>query len=181
MVEVINMNKHPLAPQLFSNKSIVPDYYKEHAPLHYTADEIDDVFLPLFKENTYAGKQHIISLLKATSIFLHASTLWPEFKNARDSIYTYAKIHKILNDIGIALNEAVKKKLELAQKNGLAKENKLEQVFAETINYCLECIDYKLKELSTAKDTIFLVYEAQDNELKKVFPSSTQSFLFKHS
>ena len=175
------MNRHPLAPQLFSNKSIVPDYYKEHAPLHYTADEIDNVFLPLFKENTYSGKQHIIFLLKATSTFLHSSTLWPEFKNARDSIYTDAKIQKILNDIGFALNEAVKKKLELAQKNGIVKESKLEQVFSETINYCLECIEYRLKELSTAKDKIFLVYEAQDNELKKVFTSSTQSFLFRHT
>lgn len=48
----------------------------------------------------------------------------------------------------------------------MVNENKLEQVFAETINYCLECIDFRLKKLSTAKDKIFLVYEAQDNELK---------------
>lgn len=168
------MNRNPLNTQYSLSNSTIPDYFIEDDFLTYSVDEVEQRFLPLYDEVSHPSKRLIISLLKATSSFLRKSTLDSIFKPIRDKNNTEEMAKKILNDIALAINIGIKEREQLRHKNGIISDSKIAAVLSHGIDYCMKCVIKRMNELNSHKDKIYLVYETQENDLKKLINCSIQ-------
>ena len=168
------MNQQPLNPKYTLGNSPLPNYFKEYNLLSYTVSEVEDRFLLLYDEVNIAAKKPIVLLLKATSSFLNSSTLDATFRPSREKNFTDVMIKKVLDDIGSAFIEAIKTQEQLKLKNGIINESRVAYVLSDTINYCMTCVFKRVKELSNHNDRIYLMYESQQNNLKKIISTAIQ-------
>ncbi len=168
------MNRNPLKTQYSLGNSTIPDYFTEDDFLSYSVSEVEDRFLTSYDEVSHPSKRLIISLLKATSSFLRKSSLDSIFKPVRDKNNTDEIIRKTLNDIALAVNNAIKEREQFSNKNGIINDSKIAVVLSHAINYCMTCVIKRMNELNSHKDRIYQVYESQENDLKKVILSAVQ-------
>ncbi len=166
------MNRNPLNTQYSLGNSTIPDYFKEDDFLTHSVSEVEDRFLPAYDEISHPSKRIIISLLKATSSFLRKSTLDSTFKPVRDKNNTEEMTRKIIDDIAVVIINAIKENEQLKHKNGMVNDSKIAVVLSHAINYCVTCVVKRMNELHNHNDKIFMVYEAQENDLKKLIAPS---------
>lgn len=173
------MNQQPLNPKYSLGNSTIPNYFKEYNLLSYTVSEVEDRFLQLYDEVNIPAKKPVVVLLKATSSFLNSSTLDSTFRPSREKNFTDVMIKKILDDIGLAFIEAIKTQEQFKQKNGVINESKVAYVLSDAIQYCMACVFKRLKELSNYNDRIYLMYQSQQNNLKKIILSPIEHPTFR--
>ncbi len=172
---VLDMNNDPLNKPAYSlNNQVVHNYFIERKPSFYEESEISYVYLTLFNEGIYPGKKPIMALLRATNSFLHRTSLRVEFKEIHNERLSNNELKKIIDDMGNALNEAIKKRDELKHKNGLVKLSQVAVVLNDAINYCMTCVVYRLQDLDKNQDKFYKIFNESDNELKRVIPSAIQ-------
>lgn len=172
---VLDMNNDPLNKPAYSlNNQVVHNYFIERKPSFYEESEISYVYLTLFNEGIYPGKKPIMALLRATNRFLHSATLNSTFKEINNERLSNDELKKILDNMGNALNEAIKERDERTHKNGVTKISQVAVVLNDAIKYCMTCVIYRLQDLNKNQDKLYKIFNEMDNELKRVIPSSIQ-------
>ncbi len=80
----------------------------------------------------------------------------------------------MLNDIAAVLNSSIKENEQLRHKNGIVNDSKIAVVLSHVIDYCMMCIIKRMNELNSHKNKIYLEYETQKNDFKKLIHFSIQ-------
>lgn len=127
----------------------------------YTDEEIAEL-IDAFEKVAHPLAPEIRKLLIATEDFRIATTVDPFFKKARDQTLLMHEYLETLNLMAGALID-----MDIKQQNEMDAE--VAATLTKTIQYCIDSIHQRLKELKELNDKIYEIYCNEPNGLKPFF------------